>query len=620
MLVLSKFRRLIKSRTFRSVTAIRLMLVIFTSMSISFVFVFGPYLQAAFTALLSGDQSSLYDGMYAGGVGNFPSFGFLMKLAFWPPYLLCGAAVALTMVWSNTKRRFLIQVTFVAAIGLTAIDMMGGDSDLHLMSVSIICNFIGGAVLALVSLIIVANASSITRFVSDGNKYVERIVWTFWPAVCYLIFGCALFLVTEFIIKIPLTTVSIRLSPPMSGYVSSIDPVECSLFKASNGGDSANCASMASSKDNDAEKFGVLSEFSPVKSGEKKWLGLGKELVVNWKKKNSAVVSATYRMVQGCQTRGQLKQMLKLPFFERDADIGGLLISTNKGLTQFQIIDSDYTGKINLNDKDSTISEFLINLSTTDSSKLIVNRFVDNGSLHFTDQFKTINYEIGLSPFTGERGSPMMKSRRLNLVEGGSRTTRFIDIKFDDGPINPNLVVGCTELKVKALKGGYSATAITPDVSLIVSIDHAKEVTYSDLERPDIIEVNGINGWVSSDGFEKARVDNIVKSGRFGMLSAFGAVSDVQVNEKVFGVGPTSTVQLSGKLFGTSDGPSILITGKADYMTLNDHRMTPTRWESLDIEMRVAIILGVPTILLFLLALLREALRRPMRHLWYLPR
>jgi hypothetical protein len=519
------------------------------------------------------------------------------------------------MAWANTKRRFLIQVTGVTVISLTAIDLMGGMSGI---AISILCNFVGGAILALISLVIVANVP-IIRFVSDGNKYIERFFWVIWPAFCYLIFACALFLILQFVIKIPSSTISIRLSSPVAGYASSVDSMQCALFKASSG-DSANCENMASSKDNDADRFGVISDFNPVKGSEKKWLGFGKGLAISWKKKNSNLVSVSYRMVQGCQTKDELNHMLKLPPFEKDVAIGALLVQADKGLSQFQILDTDYTGRIKLDDKDTSVSEFWIGPSTVDPSKLLATRFVMDGTLHFTEQFRTINYEVGLSPFGDEKGDRPLAARRLNLLEGSSQKPKFIDVKFDNSPVNPSLALSCKELKLRPSPDGYIGTAVTPSVSLIVSIDNEKEVAYNDIDNPDIIEVKGMNGWVSNDGFEKLRLDNIVKPGKLGMLSVFGVISDVQVNEKVFSVGPTSTIQLSGKFDAKSDGPSILITGEADYMVLNDHRMTATRWESLDTEMRVAIIVGVPASLVFLLALMREALKRPMRHLWYLPK
>jgi hypothetical protein len=282
------------------------------------------------------------------------------------------------------------------------------------------------------------------------------------------------------------------------------------------------------------------------------------------------------------------------------------------------VISADYNGKIEVSDDEPYASQFWAIPATNDASKLSVQRFIYDGSMHLTDQFKPLSYEIGLFPSDEKDG--WLNFRRLVISSEGSFESKFINVKFDDKPINPNLKLTCREVTIKPVKGGYTALALTPMVSLIVSVAHETPILYSDVGKPDVIEVNGANGWVSNDGFEKARIDNFVKVGKIAGMSVFGVISDVQVNEKSIATGPTSALIISGDLSASSDGPSIMIHGDADYMSLNDHRLTLTRWESLDMAMRVPLILGVPTLLYFLLRMLGQALRKPMRHLWYLPR
>jgi Predicted membrane protein len=616
MQVLSKFKKNLKSPPYRRETTIRLLLAFISGLGISLVIVSGPYVQSVFTSFISGDNSSLYEGIYKTGIGGFPTIGAYVRAAFWPPYLVFGMSVAIAMVWLNSKRSFLVGVSLVAATGFTAIDVMSGTSSIHELTVSIICNILGGIILALFSFIIAAN-TSVIRLVSEGNRHVERIIFIIFPAFCYIVLVSAILFILAFIIKIPSASVSVRLSPPMSGYVSSIDPMHC---KNSNNSDKepANCYDTKTGDNKDADRFDVLSDFSPINDSEQKWAGLGRGLSIDWKKKNSAIVKATFHMAEGCMTREQLKQILKTPPFEKDVVMGDHHIEIDSGLSQFRVITSNYTDHILLSDRNSLISEFWIIPSTNKPSKINVNRFVLDGFLKLNDQFKPFSYEIGVSPY-GEKDG-WLKSRRLNFVSKNPNKSKFIDIQFDPRPINPNLAVSCRELKLTPVRGGYIAMATKPFVSMIVSIDHSNEISYKDLENPDDLEVVGLNGWVSSDNFDKSRIDVAVKTGKIGMISVFGAINDVQVNDKAVVTGPTSTLQLTGTLTGNTDGPSILINGDADYMILNGHRMTLTRWESLDMEMRVPIIFGIPTILYFLLRILSEALRRPMRHVWYQPR
>ncbi len=615
MKVWLKFKRRLKSRVYRNIATLRLLLVLFSGVAISLLFASGPYVQSAFTSFMSGDKSSLYEGMFGAGLVQFPSFGTYIQTAFSYQYLISGLLVSTTIAWVNSKRRFLIWVALAIAASLTTIDVMGGAISGSEFGVSVISNILAGIILALFSFTIIANISFV-KYPSDGNRFIERAMWVVWPAAYYFLLAAIIFFILAFIMKIPTSTVSIRLAPPMSGYFLSTDPVHCNQANDSNGA-GVSCAGKVEGK-NEEDKFNVLSVFSPNNGSGTKWLGMGKKLSISWRKKNSAPVTASFRMAQGCTTRDQLNKALKMSPFEKNVINGDISIVVDDGLSQFQPNSSDYTGQIQLSDGDSSASQFWIVPVTSDASKLNVQRFIYDGSMHLTGQFKPLSYEVGL--LLNDEKNGQLTPRHLVITTKNPDLSKFIDVKFDSRPLDQNLTLSCEELKVSPVKGGYVTIARNPLISLLVSIEPERKISYSVLKNPDVLEVAGINGWVSNDGFEKSRIDNFVKVGKVGAISVFGVISDVQVNEKMIATGPTSTLTISGALSVTSDGPSIMILGDADYMSLNDHRLTLTRWESLDTALRVAILLGLPTVLYFLLRMLGSALRKPMRHLWYLPR
>lgn len=604
-----------KFRTYRQAVAIRLLFVIFTGFGISLVFVSGPYVQSAFTSFLSGSKSSLYAGMFASGIGGFPSVDNYFRHAFWPPYLLSGMVVAVAMALLNAKTRFLVGVAAVTACCLTAIDVLSGATGYNLVT-SIVCNVLGGIILTLLSFIIIAK-TSVLHYVSDGNKHIERIIWIIYPAVCFVILTAVLIFVLAFLIKIPTASVSLRLTPPMSGSSSPIDPLRCNAYTGTTASLKGCYDRYTASKHGD--EFNMLAKFTPVSGSENKWVGLGNDLSVSWRKNNSDAVSATFLMTEGCTTRKQLEKIVKTKSLNDGVKVSIGRIDVDNGLSQFRLLGPSDAGKVEIGDTNSPVSEFWVIPDTTSSSKINFSRFIYNGYLHINDTFNDFSYEIGLFLFDGDKRVP--KAGRLHLVSGTRGASKYIDVRFNGGStVDPNAAVKCRVLKLESVKNGYVITASEPLVSLIVSIDHNKGVVYSDLDKPDVLVISGVNGWVSSDGFDKSRVDLGVNSGEIGMLSVFGAISDVQVNGKDVATGPTSTLQITGDLFGRSDGPSILVTGDADYMILNNQRLTLTRWESLDIAIRVPLIFGVPTVLYFLLRMLADELRRTRRHLLYVPR
>ena len=602
-------------RTYRQAVAIRLLFVVFTGLGISLVFVSGPYVQSAFTSFLSGSKSSLYAGMSASGIGSFPSVGDYFRHAFWPPYLLSGMAVAVAMALLNAKTRFLVGVAVVTAICLTAIDILSGATGYNLVT-SIVCNVLGGIILALLSFLIISKAY-VLHYVSDGNKYIERIIWMIYPAVCFVTLAAVMIFVLAFLIKIPTASVSLRLTPPMSGSSSPIDPLRCNAYTGTTVSLKSCYDRYTASKHDD--EFNMLAKFTPVSGSENKWVGLGNDLSVDWRKNNSDVVSATFLMVEGCTTRKQLEKIVKTNSLHDGAKVIINRIDVDSGLSQFRLLGPSDAGKVEIGDTNSPVSEFWVIPDTTNPSKINFSRFIYNGYLHVNDTFNDFSYEIGLFLIDGDKRVP--KARRLHLVSGTHGASTYIDVRFNGrGAVDPNAAVKCRVLKLEPVKNGYVTTATEPLVSLIVSIDHNKDVAYSDLDKPDVLVISGINGWVSSDGFDKSRVDLGVNSGEIGMLSVFGAISDVQVNGKDVATGPTSTLQITGDLFGRSDGPSILVTGDTDYMILNNQRLTLTRWESLDTAIRVPLIFGAPTVLYFLLRMLADELRRTRRHLLYVSR
>ena len=611
----SKFARRMRFRTYRQAVAVRLLFVVFTGLGISLVFVSGPYVQSAFTSFLSGSKSSLYAGMSATGISGFPSVGDYFRHAFWPPYLLSGMAVAAAMAWLNARTRFLIGVAVVTAVCLTAIDVLSGATGYNLV-ISIVCNVLGGVILALLSFLIISKAY-VLHYVSEGNKYLERIIWVIYPSICFVTLTAILIFVLAFLIKIPTASVSLRLTPPMSGSSSPIDPLRCDAYTGTTTSlESCYDRYIAGKRD---DEFHVLAKFTPVRDSENKWVGLGKDLSVSWMKNNSDAVSSRFQIVDGCTTREQLEKVIKTNSLHDGTKMSISRIDVDNGLSQFRLLGPGNAGKVEIGDSKSPVSEFWVIPDTTNSSKINFSRFVYDGYMNINDTFNDFSYEIGLFLIDGKTRVP--KARRLHLVSGTPGASTYIDVRFNGkNTVNPNAAVKCRVLKLEPMKEGYVTTASEPLVSLIVSVDHNKDVAYSDFDKPDVLVISGINGWVSSNGFDKSRVDLGVNPGEIGMLSVFGAINDVQVNGKDVATGPTSTLQISGDLFGRSDGPSILVTGDADYMILNNQRLTLTRWESLDTAIRVPLIFGVPTVLYFLLRMLMDELRGTRRHLLYVPR
>lgn len=614
-----KVKRLARSGSYHRLTAIRLLLAISSALAICLVLVSGPYIQSAFVSFAAGDKSSLYGGMYEQGIGVFPSAGEYIRAAFWSPYLLCSFAIAVASVWLNTKRLFILGVTLVTFIGLTAIDLFTGDKlSIHDLAVSVTCNAVGGFIFALTSFVIASNAT-IVRVIANGNKLAERVLWVIWPAACYVVLASVLFFALAFIIKIPSTPVSVRMTPPVSGYFSTKNLTQCSQDESSKDVATAcRTPSKISNRKDSKDDFDFLKLFSVAKDGEFKWVGASKGMSARWLKSNATTVGGDIRIVQGCMSSDQVKKMLKSPILEK-VSLSQMGIEIDDGLSDFELLDPEHVGSVSVRDDDDWLSQFWIVPSGNNAAKLDAQRFVTKGSIQIEDRFREFSYAFTLYPFSAEKEKSFLKSRQLTLTHIGTAEKKSITVNFDPGLVTPDAAMKCQALKLQSAGSGYVATATEPLITLIVSVDRAEKIPYGAFDKPDQLQVSGLNGWASSDGNEKSSLDRLFQGGNLTQLAVFGALKEVQINDKSIATGPTSTLQLAGKLFGRSDGDSVIITGNADFMLLNDRRLTSTRWEDLDTGVRVPLILGIPTALYFFINLLRSALRRKMRHVWYLP-
>lgn len=610
---MSQFRRRLRFRTYRRVLAIRLPLVVFAGIALSLVFVSGPYVQSAFTSFLSGSKSSLYAGMSAAGIGSFPSVLDYIRQAFWPPYLISGIVVAAVIAWLNKKAQFLIGVSASVATCLTAIDIFNSAAGYGLV-VSIVCNVLGGVILALLSFLIVSKISIVHR-VSEGNRYLERVIWTIYPGACLVTLAALLYFVLSFLIRIPTEPVSVRLTPPISGTISAVDPLRCDSYTGTTVSLEKCYAKHIASKHD--EDFGVLHKFLPADARKSTWIGLGKKLSFEWQKNNGNAISTTFFMAEGCTDERQLGKLLKTSSAHLHAEPALRYIKVDDGLSQFRLLGPGSVKRIETGDSHTAVSEFWITPNASDTSKIDYKTFVYDGFFKVTDDFDDFSYAIGLLLFGGDNGAP--KPRRLRIGSIKDSKPQYINIRVNQKSADPNAAVKCRLLPVKKVNDGYLAIASEPIANLVISVKHGKHVSYADIEKPDILIASGVNGWISSDGFDKSRIDLGMQTGSTGMISVFGGIDDVRVSGKDVATGPTSTLQITGSLFVVSDGPSLMVTGDADYMTLNNQRLTHTRWESLDTALRVPIVFGVPTVLFFLVRLLGEELRKARRHLWYLP-
>ena len=515
------------------------------------------------------------------------------------------------MIQATTKRSLLAWGATTIGSSLTVLDVLAaGTEDL---AVSILCNFSAGFLLALFTLTLALN-SDVLRRCSGGNSRLEIALWVLWPFTGYVTLATALFLALSFLTTVPTTPLSFRLEPSLNGYYVTREDASCGKFQ--DAGDELNSSCQPTRLDSSVQTSTVLSilgNFEGADNGDVAFIGGGKGLTFQWTKGVTAPVTGSIWVAQGCAKKDQIGEAIKSePIFQ--GDLARLDITLDEGLSEFRVIAPKRQG-ITVHDDD--IAQFWVRASE-DSDRLEISRFLGLGTIRTSDRFEGATYEIALFPLTGNDEGPAYRPRQIiyNINNGAQQK---LDFAMESKLFSPKAEMTCEPLPTRTAGGALYASAKVPYVSIFVVIDHPKLANLDDANRANQVTVSGANGWITSSGYAKADLHEVVSSGSLTQLSLIGAVKDLSIDGLTIPTGTTSTLQLRGRMQGRTDGPSILMQGRVDYLIFNGKRLTTTRWEQLDTGVRIPLILGIPTAAYFMFSFGALTLRKRVKRVWQPP-
>lgn len=600
-----------RSKVLRPIAAMHVLLALFSGLGLAFVLASGPLVQAIVVAFFSGHTSSLYDGENVGQLVNAETY---IEAAVWPLYLAAGLISAIAMVQASTKKSVLACGTIAIGTSLTVIDAFAVSTEG--MAVSVLCNFAAGFLLATFTLTLALN-SKVVRHLSSGSLRIERVLWILWPFVGYLMLASILFFVLSFLTTIPATPASFRLEPSLNGYYVTSESETCKESRTQDKSQrrcelTSNGTNKERNRTRDA--FAVLGKFKSVDKGNVEFIGGGDGLTFEWTKGVASPVTGSLWITQGCVKKDHIREAMKSkPIFR--GELRSLRIALDEGLSEFRVLGPKLQ---EFEVVDDNIAQFWVNPLGEDTDRLEVSRFLGKGVIRTSDRFDAATYELAFFPLNGNEKGSVYQSRRITYAVNGADSEN-LDISMESKLVSPNATITCEPLPTRAVEDGLSASASTPYVSLVISIDPPKLINLEEANRSNHVTVSGANGWIKSSGYRKADLHEAILGGSLSQLSLLGVVKDLVIDGHAVSTGETSTLQLSGKLEGRTDGPAILMEGNVDYLILNGKRLTTTRWEQLDAGVRIPVILGVPTAAYFLLNFVISTLRRRARKVWRLP-
>lgn len=604
---------------------LQILATLLAALGLAAVFVSGPYLQLAVAFLVAGDSSSLATSLSSDGIDRFPTLAGYAEAAVWPPFLVSGLFCATAMSIAKTKRAFLFNACLSIAIAWTVLDVSNGLSAQDLV-ISVVCNILGGLLLALFSYVAIVNFD-VVRSLGEHHKIVERAIWVAWPLASYLALACCLFFALRFVINTPDSSFSARLEPPINGYYASNVQDDCYSMGtkesrvAGNSERSVPEGCKAADKKpalKDAkEYFGALEKIQPEHGNTVEWTGMGEGLSLVWRNDSKARALVSLRLLENCMTPDEIEKELGSKA-AKEFKANSLEIKVDDALSHLFVVNPEQLRGVEVSE-DSAINQFWILPSRDDAAKLEVQRFVTDGKLSTKEGLEKVHYGIDLLPFKREGDKLAVRSRTLRVRRDGDGEFRPIELSISQERPAASRNGLCRSLGVLDEGNAGKAEAIGPVINVVLSVSPARTSLLDDLNDTSSMTVTGLNGWVASDGWPKSSLNRFIDYGEVKYLSLFGAVKDVQIGDRSINTGATSTLQAAGSFHGRTDGTAILVSGDARRLSLNEHRLTQTRWEQLDAGVRIPIILGLPTAAYFLLRLVLSTLRRPRRRVWHIP-
>ncbi|MBV6837128.1 hypothetical protein KWH01_07535 [Xanthomonas campestris pv. merremiae] len=582
--------------------------VLLCAFGISSVLVLGPYIQVASLVLISGDSSTLYDGFSARGIDGVADYAAHMRSIFTSPLAIVGLASSMATALARTRKEFVLATAFVVGIGWTIVDCLSGDATVVPldMVINLIFNVLGGFLLATFGCVVHAHFERIRNSISRG--YLS-LIWMLWPSLAYLLLSASIFFAISFLVKMPMAFTSFKVDSPVQGYYSSDDLKTCYGRKSDIESPSSSTCFQSSKSEYGDETFDVMGSTSPRPDQAIEWQGQSENSNFEWARNAEESTRLELRLAQGCMSKESVSNALKFdPFYVSEAKL--LSIKPGKGSTGFRSVSRSVVDNVQILDESPSL--FWINPSSSGVDKVEVQRFLSRGAMRIHEGPGRHNYEFGFYPLKTDGEGLRLDPRSVGFsVDGEVVNELYIELKL--ASVYSEDEIKCEAIKVAREGGKYKALATSPYISLIASAVLPRKLPMPSTKGE--MKLEGLKGWVSIDGWDKDNDQAYIESGKVTMLSVIGPITEIQVGDKLVD-SKSNDLRASGDFQLRRQNGSMLVRGNAYFVEVNGHRLTPTRWEALDVGIRIPLMLGIPTGFYFILRLVISTLRLPNGRVW----
>ncbi|MCG3704958.1 hypothetical protein L5F43_00545 [Aliarcobacter butzleri] len=361
------------------------------------------------------------------------------------------------------------------------------------------------------------------------------------------------------------------------------------------------------------ENYGI---FSPsIKDLEKiSLLGLSEKFSMDWEKEN--VENVTYnleiRIIDNCFSleKEQISKILLVPPTYSIENIKKFNFSTNDGFIKLKIFRKSFNsenmvltddGKVFFginNNKEN--NQFDLYRFITKGSEINYNSWIDESSYLFS--FNTLNSE--------ENNTTKYNLISKNLVINTGNKSLNIELNTNSN-INLEKIKTCNLLYMEQ-DGIYNLNSISSIVIFTIKKTSNNSVLTSlNINNKTIIK--GINGWIVANAVIENEIYKYFNKGKIRELNFNAPIHELFIDGKVY---PFSSVSdeiyiTETSLMGeTTEKGFLRFIGESDAIYINNTRINLSRWEKLNIELKIFIFTLFMSLIIYLLKKIQTYLKK----------
>ena len=559
------------------------------TVGLALVLVSGPSIQLIAAAVIA-DGASLYSSIFGEQIMPFPTWSGWVSEGLEPPYLLCALTTVLACGLGTRAMSVILWGTLASAIGLTVIDVtkVGTDG----LGVSIVCNVLGGIVIACAVLATVLVAERI-RFALRRASIGRAVALLLWPLLAGLTCSFLLYVVLRILLHPTPVQVSLDADVPFNGYYSADYDLGC-YSKSLRAYQPASCPRGEPAKEegkaSQARKPQQFSFMGKIKQTQKlRWIGESDPLRLKWVASSVGPMTATLRAAQGCfpSPDDAREKARTVPGISASRE---LEIEIARTMFHMQPLGENSISEASL--EEPGLAQFSVQYSDDQEKALDAGRFVSTAKLTMHPKLSGGSIVIQMMPETQDRAGHGDGLRKITVRQDNREA--HVVLK-EASKISPDAPVQCLPLNI----AGGAATLDSLVTSLVVDVDGPDIVSYSSMQNPSSFTVDKLNGWVDLKGVDRGDLEYFAQDGRLDVMFLNAGYSKLQFDGAEVERAKRSLVYLYGDLHASIRSSTLTVTGEAFSAHVDGQRINKTRWEKADAALRIAFLTALPGLVLF---------------------